>query len=44
MKPIVFHVDASQEAREARDYYDGVRAGLGGDFQSELEAALRRIK
>jgi hypothetical protein len=44
MKPVVFHVDAAQEAREARDYYDGVRAGLGDDFQAELEAAVARIK
>jgi hypothetical protein len=43
MKPIVFHDDAAQEAHEARDYYDGVRAGLGDDFQAELNAALARI-
>lgn len=44
MKPVVFHVDAAQEAQEARDYYDGVRPGLGDDFQGELDAALTRIK
>lgn len=44
MKPIIFHVDAAQEAHEAQAYYDGVRAGLGDDFQTELEAALAGIK
>lgn len=44
MKPIVFHADAAQESLEARDYYDGVRAGLGDDFQEELDSALTRIK
>ena len=44
MKPVVFHVDAAQEAREAQDHYDSKRPGLGDDFRTELEAALTRIK
>ena len=44
MKPIVFHPDAAREARDAVDYYEGVRPGLGDDFQAELDAALARIQ
>ncbi len=44
MKPIVFHPDAAQEARDARDYYDGLRPGLGDKFREDLEAALARIQ
>lgn len=31
MTPIEFHPDAAQEASDAVDYYDSVRAGLGDD-------------
>ena len=44
MKPIDFHADAAQEARDAAARYEGLRAGLGLDFRAELEAALVRIK
>ncbi len=44
MKPVEFHPDAAEEAREAAVYYEGVRAGLGADFQAELTAALARIR
>jgi hypothetical protein len=44
VKPIVFHPDAAQEARDAADYYDGLRPGLGDDFRTELAAALNRIQ
>jgi len=44
VKPIEFHPDAAQEANDAVDYYDGLRAGLGDDFRTELEAALARIQ
>jgi len=39
-----FHPDAAQEANEAVDYYDALRAGLGDDFQADLGAALARIQ
>jgi hypothetical protein len=44
VKPIVFHPDAAQEAGDAADYYEGLRAGLGDDFRAELDAALARIR
>jgi hypothetical protein len=44
MKPVDFHPDAADEAREAVDYYNGLRAGLGDDFRAELDAALARIQ
>lgn len=44
MKPIVFHPDAGQEARDARDYYESLRFGLGDDFKVEVERALGRIQ
>lgn len=44
MKPADFHPDAAEEAREATDYYEGIRLGLGSDFQAELDAALARIR
>jgi plasmid stabilization system protein ParE len=44
VKPIVFHPDAAQEARDAAAYYEGLRAGLGDDCRAELEAALARIQ
>ncbi len=44
MKPLVFHPDAVQDAREAIDYYESKRSGLGNDFRSELDAALSRIR
>ncbi len=40
MKPIDFHPNAAAEARDAADYYEGIRAGLGSDFR----AALARIR
>lgn len=44
MKPVEFHPDAADEANDAVDYYEGIRAGLGDDFRVELEAALARIQ
>ena len=44
MKPAEFHPDAEDEARAAAVYYEGVQAGLGADFQAELNAALIRIR
>jgi plasmid stabilization system protein ParE len=44
MKPIEFHPDAAEEARDAVAYYEAKRTGLGDDFRAELEAALVRIQ
>jgi hypothetical protein len=43
MKPVDFHPDAAEEARETAAHYEGIRAGLGADFRAELHAALARI-
>jgi|SRR5436190_12260022 len=44
VKPIEFHPDAAEEAREARDYYEGLQAGLGNDFAAEVDSALDRVQ
>jgi plasmid stabilization system protein ParE len=44
MKPVEFHPDAADDAREAATYYEGIRADLAADFQTELGAALGRIR
>jgi hypothetical protein len=40
MKPAEFHPDAAEEAREAATHYEDIQAGLGTDFQAELDVAL----
>ena len=45
MKPVEFHPDAAEEAREAAAHYESIRAGFGADFQAAFEgAALTRIR
>jgi hypothetical protein len=44
MKPIDFHPDAAQEARDAAARYEGLQPGLGDAFRTELAAALTRIQ
>lgn len=44
MKPLEFHPDANDEARDAALHYEGLQPGLGDDFRSELAAALARIQ
>jgi plasmid stabilization system protein ParE len=41
---VVFLKLARQELREAMDYYDGERAGLGRELLAEVRAAIDRIK
>jgi plasmid stabilization system protein ParE len=43
VKPIEFHPGASQDAHDARDFYESKRLGLGDEFANELESSLRRI-
>lgn len=44
MKPVTLHSDAEAELREALDYYESRRAGLGGEFRREFEAALQQVR
>jgi ParE toxin of type II toxin-antitoxin system, parDE len=44
VKPIDFHPDAADEAREAADRYEAIQPGLGSDFRVELDAALARVR
>jgi hypothetical protein len=44
MKPLDFHPDAADEARDVAAHYLEIRAELGVDFQRELDAALARIQ
>ena len=41
MKPIDFHPDAAEEAREAAQRYEEAREGLGLEFRDELAVVLR---
>ena len=43
MKPVRLHEQAEVELREALDYYESQRAGLGGEFRREFEAAVERV-
>lgn len=43
MKPAVLHADAEDELQEALAYYEGKRAGLGGEFRREFEAAVQCV-
>jgi toxin ParE1/3/4 len=44
LKPATLHTDAEVELREALDYYERQRTGLGGEFRREFEAALQRVR
>lgn len=44
MKPFILHADAEAELREALEHYEQRRAGLGGEFREEFEAALERVR
>jgi toxin ParE1/3/4 len=43
MKPVRLHSQARAEIREAIEYYNGARDGLGDDFAADVEAAIARI-
>jgi plasmid stabilization system protein ParE len=43
VKPVRLHSLARAEVREAVDYYDAAREGLGDDFADAVEAAIARI-
>jgi hypothetical protein len=38
-----FHPDAKSEMRDAADFYDLERPGLGTEFLDEIERALRQV-
>jgi toxin ParE1/3/4 len=44
VKPVILHAEAEAELREALDYYERQRAGLGGEFRREFEAAVQRVR
>jgi toxin ParE1/3/4 len=44
VKRVVFHPDAAQEARDAEDYYEALRPGLGADFRADVQARLADIQ
>jgi toxin ParE1/3/4 len=43
LRPVRFHPAARIELSEAVSYYETLHAGLGGDFQAEVEESVRRI-
>ena len=43
MKPVLLHEEAEAELRKGLDSYERQRAGLGGEFRREFEAALQRV-
>ncbi len=43
MKPILFLPEAEQEMLEAAQYYQSLSPGLGTDYLSEVERAVRSI-
>ncbi len=43
MKPVLVDQEAQAEVRAAIAYYEGQRAGLGEEFQTEVEHAIQRI-
>jgi len=44
VKPVILHADAEAELCEALEHYERQRAGLGGEFRSEFEVALERVR
>lgn len=44
MKPVLLHSEAEVELRDALNYYEGLRSGLGGEFLRAFETALLRIR
>ncbi|NBU73763.1 MAG: type II toxin-antitoxin system RelE/ParE family toxin, partial [Planctomycetes bacterium] len=44
MKPVLLHSEAEVELRDALNYYEGLRSGLGGKFLRAFETALLRIR
>ena len=38
-----FHPDARRDLREAADFYDLERLGLGAEFLDEVEQTMRRV-
>lgn len=43
MKPLIIHDQANAELREAMDWYDDRRFGLGWDLNIEVQAVFDRI-
>lgn len=43
MRPVRFHPAAQAELRHAVEFYEARAAGLGGEFEDEVESAVRRL-
>lgn len=44
MKRVTLHQGAEADLREALEYYESERTGLGGEFRREFEAVLARVR
>jgi plasmid stabilization system protein ParE len=44
LTPYTIHAEAEEELRAALASYEEERAGLGGEFRQEFEAALERVR
>ena len=43
MKQVTIHPDAEAELEEASDFYENRRAGLGAEFEAEVQEAIDRV-
>ena len=43
MAELIYHAEAKAETREAAEFYESCRPGLGRDFLSAIESAIERI-
>ena len=44
MKPVTIHPEAEAELEEASDFYETRRAGLGAEFEAEVQQAIDRVE
>jgi toxin ParE1/3/4 len=42
--PLIIRPEAEQDLAEGRDWYEGQRAGLGGDFLRHAEDVFERLR
>jgi plasmid stabilization system protein ParE len=42
--PLILRPEAEQDLAEARDWYDGQREGLGGEFLERVEDTFEQIR
>jgi len=44
VKPLIIHPEAEAEMKEAADYYERHRSGLGLDFEATIREGFERIQ